>query len=141
MFWGKVKEIIVFRFIPLITVFIVLAMVTISAATEPKTVVCKKNMSWNEWEIKFAPAVNMIPKLSVENRLKILQGFNFTKPITDFNPEKVFLISAPDYLFPPQTQVLVFFVNNNCVTSSTPVPTEVVNKWLVGIKSAINIKV
>lgn len=141
MFWGKVKEIIVFRFIPLITVFIVLAMVTISAATEPKTVVCKKNMSWNEWEIKFAPAVNMIPKLSVENRLKILQGFNFTKPITDFNPEKVFLISAPDYLFPPQTQVLVFFVNNNCVTSITPVPTEVVNKWLVGIKSAINIKV
>tara|TARA_R110000851_G_scaffold108121_1_gene229067 strand:+ start:712 stop:1122 length:411 start_codon:yes stop_codon:yes gene_type:complete len=135
-----------YRFISLATILIVLAMFTACSTVEPlalkkETVVCKKDMNWHEWEIKFAPAINMIPDLSVENRFKVLNGFNSTKPLTDFNPDRVFLITAPDTLFPTNTQILVFFINDECVTSITPVPTEVIHEWLLGSESKIDLKV
>lgn len=66
--------------------------------------------------------------LSEENRIKFLRGFNAEPPVSDYNPEKIFLIMNRGVL-------VAFFVDGPCVTLINPVPAQSVRTWMSSLST------
>mgnify|MGYP003643398750 CR=1 FL=1 len=85
--------------------------------------VCKDNMIWADWERKKGGKPGEIPHLNKKLRLIFLRNFNSTPPVSDYNPEKVYLINNG-------SMIMAFFVDGLCVTLVNPIPATIVRSWM-----------
>lgn len=64
-----------------------------------------------------------VKHLKEVDKIKLLRNFNAVKPVTDYNPEFIYLINF-------QGKPVMFFVTGACVELIEPVPMNVVMRWL-----------
>ena len=112
-----------YKVMQLSTVVLVLALFLNGCNSTPPVAECdSERKTVKHWADKFE--IKDLKPLKAKQRLKFLRWYNNTVPITDFNPDKVYLISLN------RVNMGFMFETKQCISRMGRVPWDQFIEWL-----------
>jgi len=94
-------------------------------APPAEAAVCPGNLELSYWLGQWG--IENAEPMDAEQRLKLLSAFNNHPPVSDYNPEEIYVIGWEN-AYPPFARII--FVDGLCITLSDDVPLDLFISWM-----------